>query len=69
VRKPPGRRWALGFCGLVGGLAALALAANRPVPVDPLLGYAWGEESPRDVRNALQTLVARLRRAARGGRP
>jgi DNA-binding SARP family transcriptional activator len=43
-------------------LAALALEANRPVPVDRLLGYAWGEESPRDVRNALQTLVARLRR-------
>ncbi|MER5184380.1 BTAD domain-containing putative transcriptional regulator [Streptomyces sp. NPDC002896] len=44
-------------------LAALALRANRPVPVDVLIDEVWAGEAPYDAPAALQALVGRLRRA------
>ncbi|MER6606246.1 BTAD domain-containing putative transcriptional regulator [Streptomyces sp. NPDC000927] len=44
-------------------LAALALRAGRPVPVDVLVDDIWGGEPPYDAPAALQALVGRLRRA------
>ncbi|MEU3764807.1 BTAD domain-containing putative transcriptional regulator [Amycolatopsis keratiniphila] len=44
-------------------LAALAFSANQVVPWWKLIDQVWGEESPLDVRNGLQTLVSRLRRS------
>ncbi|WET76429.1 BTAD domain-containing putative transcriptional regulator [Amycolatopsis sp. QT-25] len=44
-------------------LASLAFSANQVVPQWKLIGHVWGEESPLDVRNGLQTLVSRLRRS------
>ncbi|MFF3733744.1 BTAD domain-containing putative transcriptional regulator [Streptomyces sp. NPDC002476] len=44
-------------------LAALALRAGRPVPVDVLVDDVWGGELPYDAPAALQALVGRLRRA------
>ncbi|MEV7554755.1 BTAD domain-containing putative transcriptional regulator [Amycolatopsis sp. NPDC089917] len=43
-------------------LASLAFSANQVVPLWKLIEHVWGEESPLDVRNGLQTLVSRLRR-------
>jgi predicted ATPase/DNA-binding SARP family transcriptional activator len=43
-------------------LAALALAAGRPVTVDALADRLWREDSPKDVRASLQNHVNRLRR-------
>jgi predicted ATPase/DNA-binding SARP family transcriptional activator len=44
-------------------LAALALRAGGPVPARVLIDEVWGPEPPADPQDALQTLVARLRRA------
>ncbi|WP_042439633.1 AfsR/SARP family transcriptional regulator [Streptacidiphilus albus] len=44
-------------------LAALALRAGRAVPAWALIDEVWAEEPPGDPQDALQTLVARLRRA------
>ncbi|MGW1027834.1 AfsR/SARP family transcriptional regulator [Streptomyces sp. NPDC002577] len=44
-------------------LAALALRAGRPVPVDVLIDEVWADEPPYDAPAALQALVGRLRRA------
>ncbi|MBE1577779.1 BTAD domain-containing putative transcriptional regulator [Amycolatopsis roodepoortensis] len=44
-------------------LASLAFSANQVVPQWKLIDHVWGEESPLDVRNGLQTLVSRLRRS------
>ncbi|QMU75797.1 AAA family ATPase [Streptacidiphilus sp. PB12-B1b] len=44
-------------------LAALALRAGRAVPAWALIEDVWAEEPPADPQDALQTLVARLRRA------
>jgi predicted ATPase/DNA-binding SARP family transcriptional activator len=43
-------------------LAALALAAGRPVAVDALADRLWRERPPGDVRASLQNHVNRLRR-------
>ncbi|OAH14948.1 AfsR/SARP family transcriptional regulator [Streptomyces jeddahensis] len=43
-------------------LAALALHAGRPVPVDVLIDEVWADEPPYDAPAALQALVGRLRR-------
>ncbi len=43
-------------------LAALALRAGRAVPAWALIDEVWAEEPPGDPQDALQTLVARLRR-------
>ncbi|QMU68410.1 BTAD domain-containing putative transcriptional regulator [Streptacidiphilus sp. P02-A3a] len=44
-------------------LAALALRAGKPVPSWVLIEEVWGQDPPADPQDALQTLVARLRRA------
>ena len=43
-------------------LAALVVAAPRPVAADTLLAAIWGERLPRDPANALQQRVSELRR-------
>lgn len=43
-------------------LAALALAAGRPVTVDALSDRLWPADGPEDVRASLQNHVSRLRR-------
>ena len=47
-------------------IARLALAAGRPVSTAALAEAVWGEDSPADLANALQTLVSRARRALGG---
>ena len=47
-------------------LALLALNAGRVVPADRLIDGLWGDGGPRDVANALQHQVSRLR-AVLGG--
>ncbi|MCW2497492.1 BTAD domain-containing putative transcriptional regulator [Jatrophihabitans sp.] len=47
-------------------LTRLALDAGRPVSVAVLVDAVWGEHSPGDEANALQTLMSRLRRALGG---
>ena len=44
-------------------LAALALRAGKAVPARVLIDELWAEDPPADPQDALQTLVARLRRA------
>ena len=44
-------------------LAVLALQVGRPVPADQLIGALWGEDPPAAVKNGLQGLVSKLRRA------
>src|SRR5919204_300900 len=44
-------------------LAALLLEADRIVPADRLMELLWGDEPPAKPRNALQTLIRRLRMA------
>ena len=55
-------------------LAALALDAGRTVSSSALVDYLWGEEPPSQVRQALHTTMARVRKlvgtdrvVARGG--
>jgi predicted ATPase/DNA-binding SARP family transcriptional activator len=47
-------------------LAVLALHAGRAVPTDHLVDALWGEQPPPAVRNGLQGLVSKLRRALGG---
>ena len=42
-------------------LAVLAVAAGRPVDVPTLARYVWGDEPPRRVPGAVQSIVLRLR--------
>ena len=44
-------------------LAVLGLHTGRVVPTDQLVDALWGEEPPPAVRNGLQGLVSKLRRA------
>ena len=44
-------------------LALLALHAGRPVPTEALVSALWGEDPPPAVKNGLQGLVSKLRRA------
>src|SRR3954471_9711682 len=44
-------------------LAVLALQPGRVVPADQLIDALWGEDPPTEVRNGLQGLVSKLRRA------
>ncbi|GAA4551352.1 BTAD domain-containing putative transcriptional regulator [Amycolatopsis samaneae] len=48
-------------------LARLALDAGRPVPAEVLIDGLWGDASPTDAANALQSLVSRLRKALGAG--
>src|SRR5690625_4616766 len=43
-------------------LVMLALAADRPVPVDTLARAIWDDDPPERIRGSLQTYVGRLRR-------
>ncbi|MDI5976944.1 BTAD domain-containing putative transcriptional regulator [Amycolatopsis magusensis] len=43
-------------------LAGLALSAGRPVSIDSLARFVWGESLPARVRGSLHTYVMRLRR-------
>ena len=52
---------------LRGALARLALDAGRTVASEVLIDALWGAEPPDTVSNALQALVARLRRALGAG--
>ncbi|WP_353069251.1 winged helix-turn-helix domain-containing protein [Amycolatopsis sp. DG1A-15b] len=47
-------------------LAALAVDADRVVPVDRLLERMWGTEPPRRGRATLYSYVSRLRQALAG---
>lgn len=53
----------LGGTRLRALVAALALRAGRPVPAWALIEEIWDGDAPGDPADALQTLVARLRRA------
>ena len=44
-------------------LAVLALQAGRAVPAEQLVDALWGDDPPPAVRNGLQGLVSKLRRA------
>ncbi len=44
-------------------LAVLALQAGRVVPTDQIVDALWGEDPPAAVRNGLQGLTSKLRRA------
>lgn len=48
-------------------LAVLALQVGRPVPAEQLVGALWGDDPPPAVKNALQGLVSKLRRALGSG--
>ena len=52
---------------LRGALARLALDTGRSVATDVLVDALWGTDPPDTVTNALQALVARLRRALGAG--
>jgi DNA-binding SARP family transcriptional activator len=43
-------------------LAALAVDAGRPVPVESLIDRIWDDDGPNDARRVLHTYVARVRR-------
>jgi predicted ATPase/DNA-binding SARP family transcriptional activator len=47
-------------------IARLALAGGRPVGTAALAAAVWGDDSPADLANALQTLVSRARRTLGG---
>ena len=44
-------------------LAMLALSVGRVVPADLLAEALWGDDQPAGVRNSLQGLASKLRRA------
>jgi DNA-binding SARP family transcriptional activator len=46
-------------------LAALLVAAPRPVPVAALIDQVWGDSPPASVRNVLYSHVSRIRRMFR----
>jgi predicted ATPase/DNA-binding SARP family transcriptional activator len=58
--KVPGRQAAL--------LAALALAAPRPVAADQLIEVIWGDDVPADPANSLQQRISALRKLVDPGR-
>jgi DNA-binding SARP family transcriptional activator/tetratricopeptide (TPR) repeat protein len=69
-----GRRVAAGPPRQRGMLAALAVDAGRPVPIDTLIDRVWGDAAPDQARNALHACVTRARRVldratAAGGTP
>jgi DNA-binding SARP family transcriptional activator len=70
VLGPLRLRGVSGFAALGGAkprrlLAALALNANRVVPIELLADVIWGDSPPRSARQNLQTYVWSLRAAAR----
>ena len=63
VQDDDGRGVAVPGAKLRSLLAILALNAGRVVAAEQLVDALWGEEPPPAVRNSLQGLVSRLRRA------
>lgn len=61
--------WAHGRKLDIGGarqrrlVAALVLAAGRPLSADRLIGIVWSDDPPDQARNTLRTYIARARRA------
>jgi len=49
-------------------VAALALSAGRPVPVDTIVDLLWGDAAPGGVAGTLQAYVSGLRRVLEPGR-
>ncbi|GAA4208136.1 AfsR/SARP family transcriptional regulator [Actinocatenispora rupis] len=47
-------------------LAVLLLDADRPVPVDTLIGRVWGDAPPPTARGTLQAHLSRIRRTLTG---
>lgn len=43
-------------------LAALAVDAGRPVPIETLVDRVWGDEPPAEARNVLYSHLSRIRR-------
>lgn len=50
-------------------LAALAVDAGRPVPVETLVRRVWDDEPPVEARNALYAHIMRIRRALAAAEP
>ncbi|MEJ3745620.1 BTAD domain-containing putative transcriptional regulator [Actinomycetes bacterium KLBMP 9797] len=46
-------------------LAALAVDAGRPVPIETVIDRVWGEAPPPEVRNVLYSHLSRIRRVLR----
>jgi predicted ATPase/DNA-binding SARP family transcriptional activator len=63
VHDDDGREVAISGAKLRSLLAVLALHAGRAVPTDQLVDALWGEDPPPAVRNGLQGLASKLRRA------
>jgi predicted ATPase/DNA-binding SARP family transcriptional activator len=63
VRGAGGTPVVLGGARVRALVAALAVAAGRPVPVETLIDQVWAAEPPADAAGALQALVGRVRRA------
>ena len=63
VHDDDGRDVAISGAKLRALLAVLALHAGRAVPTDQLVDALWGEDPPPAVRNGLQGLASKLRRA------
>ncbi|MFC1416631.1 AfsR/SARP family transcriptional regulator [Streptacidiphilus cavernicola] len=61
--RDDGTRVPLGGARLRALLAALVLRDGRAVPAWALIEEIWADQPPADPQDALQTLVARLRRA------
>src|SRR4051794_21649577 len=60
-----GRRLEVGPPQRRAVLAALALDAGRPVPVDTLIDRVWGEALPGQARAAVHAHVTGIRRVLR----
>ncbi|MER5495266.1 BTAD domain-containing putative transcriptional regulator [Streptomyces sp. NPDC002490] len=60
--RPDGTVLPVGGARLRALLTALALRADRTVPVSVLVDDVWGTDTPADATAALQALVGRLRR-------
>src|SRR5688500_20355268 len=63
VHDDHGRDVAISGAKLRAFLAVLALHAGRAVPTDQIVDALWGEDPPPAVRNGLQGLASKLRRA------
>jgi predicted ATPase len=63
VHDDDGREIAISGAKLRALLAVLALHAGRGVPTDQLVEALWGDDPPPAVRNGLQGLTSKLRRA------
>src|SRR5215469_16175149 len=58
-----GRSLDLGHARQRSILATLLVQANRPVAIDALVEYVWGDEPPQRGRDVLYSYMSRLRTA------